>query len=509
MPPLEWTPGDLRAWRGRLGWTQARAAEALCFHLEAYKKLEGGTRVIVPRIRRLCILTEREHVRALYSTSGTGQRQVYASPERVLGRIEALARDGKLEGQVKYVSLFSGLEAATAALERIGARAVPLAFAEIDAAANALLRYRWPDVPRVGDVVGFDWSVLHGHVDLVVGGPPCQPFSIAGRRLGVGDPRGNLILHFLRAVASIQPRWFLFENVPGLLSANDGDDFEAFLAEVEGIGYACAWRILDAKRFGVPQRRRRLWLVGERAGSGSGPAAVLDLADGQGGHPGTRRKAWKTPPRRAPGCPGDLNPGPDVDWSVASAWLEEREAGAAAAAPYASVPVGLVAFKPMAGAGSAATLGASETAAPTLAAVPGGNRVPGIVYAADMRHCTLGSESMTLQVGPHGGWSVNATPCAVQEEGTGWIVRRFTPLECLRLQGLDDDWLDGVRLAGRPLTDADRYRLVGNAWPVPVAAWVLERLMGHIGKEQVVGTAGDHTSAPVPDLHEVPGRVAT
>ena len=90
----DWTPDDLRAWRSRLRWTQVQAAAALCFHVEAYKKLECGTRAIVPRIRRLCILTEREHVWSLYSTSRSPNgRQAFSTPERVLGRMEALSRD--------------------------------------------------------------------------------------------------------------------------------------------------------------------------------------------------------------------------------------------------------------------------------------------------------------------------------------------------------------------------------------------------------------------------------
>lgn len=291
-----WGPVELRAWRGRLQWTQLRAASSLCFHVEAYKKLEAGTRNIGPRVRRLCLLTEREHVRALYSASGTlGTKQVFSTPDRVIARLEALDRDGKLSDEhgtrhMTYVSLFSGLEGATAALERIGASAVPVAFAEIEPAANAVLRHRWPDVPRVGDATEFDWGSLRGRVDLVVGGPPCQSFSVAGRRLGLSDPRGNLALHYLRAVGAIQPRWFVIENVPGLLSANDGTDFATLIEAVEDLGYACAWRILDARYFGLPQRHRRVWLVAERNGSGRGPLEVLALRDGEDGsvnkHPG-------------------------------------------------------------------------------------------------------------------------------------------------------------------------------------------------------------------------------
>ena len=131
----------------------------------------------------------------------------------------------------------------------------------------------------------------------------------------------------------------------------------------------------------------------------------------------------------------------------------------------------------MAGAG-ARTIGAAASEAPTLAS----STIPAVLYAADLRHGTLADETMTLQTGPESGWSLNATPCAVEVGPGSTVVRRFTPLECLRLQGYDDDWLDGVRLGGRPLTVSDRYRLTGNAWPVPVASWILGRLLAYAEK---------------------------
>lgn len=309
-----WTASDLRAWRARMRWTQAQAASALFYHLEAYKRLELGTRIIVPRIAKLAALTEREHIRALVSVSGgPGQRQAFSTPQRVISRLEALALDGRLtkggRPRLRCLSLFAGIEGATAALERLGSDAVPIAFAEIDPAANAMLRYRWPNVPRVGDVTEFHWAPLRGHIDLIVGGPPCQSFSVAGRRLGLRDPRGNLSLHFLRAVSLIQPRWFLLKNVPGMLSSADGADFEVFLQAVADSGYSCAWRVLDARHFGLPQRRRRLWVVGERSGSASGPESVLALGDGEAGRPASRRPKWKAAARRAQESLGELVPG--------------------------------------------------------------------------------------------------------------------------------------------------------------------------------------------------------
>ena len=126
-------------------------------------------------------------------------------------------------------------------------------------------------------------------------------------------------------------------------------------------------------------------------------------------------------------------------------------------------------------------MGAAEGETPTLASASGGNRVPAVAYvaAADLRHGTVSDVASTLQVGPAGsGWSVNAQPMAMHAHPGGQtVVRRFSPLECARLQGLDDDWLDGVRLAGKPMGDGDRYRLLGNAWAVPVASWIFERLL--------------------------------
>jgi DNA (cytosine-5)-methyltransferase 1 len=174
---------------------------------------------------------------------------------------------------MKYVSLFAGIEAASQAWHVLGWQ--PLAFADIDRFPSAVLAHHYPDVPNVGNVEEVDWSEYKGKADLVVGGSPCQSFSVAGKRLGMDDPRGNLALEYLRAVKEIQPTWFVFENVPGLLSSEGGSDFGKFLGEVAGIGYGFAWRVLDSQFFGVPQRRRRLFVVGHIGGDWRSAAAVL------------------------------------------------------------------------------------------------------------------------------------------------------------------------------------------------------------------------------------------
>ena len=166
---------------------------------------------------------------------------------------------------MKYISVFSGIEAASCAFEPLGME--PIAFSEVDKHASAVLAAHYPGIPNFGDITKADWKPYRGKVDLVVGGSPCQSFSIAGKREGLKGESG-LMYEFIRCVREVRPRWFLWENVPGALSSEHGAAFGQLLHEMaDGGGYGCAWRVLDAQFFGVAQRRRRLFLVG-RAGNG-------------------------------------------------------------------------------------------------------------------------------------------------------------------------------------------------------------------------------------------------
>ena len=160
---------------------------------------------------------------------------------------------------MKYVSLFSGIEAATVAWEPLGWE--PACFAEFDEFPSAVLAERYPEVPNIGDVTKMNWKKYRNKVDLVVGGSPCQSFSIAGKREGLQGESG-LMFEYIRAVREIRPRWFLWENVPGALSSENGEAFRQLLSEMDKLGYGLAWRVLDAQFFGVAQRRRRVFLVG-------------------------------------------------------------------------------------------------------------------------------------------------------------------------------------------------------------------------------------------------------
>ena len=161
---------------------------------------------------------------------------------------------------MRYVSIFSGVEAATLAWEPLGWE--PLAFCEIDDFPSAVLAEHWSNVPNLGDITKVDWKEeIHGAVDLVVGGSPCQSFSIAGKREGLKGASG-LMFEYIRCVQELMPRWFLWENVKGALSCEGGAAFGQLLREMDALGYGLAWRVLDAQFFGVAQRRERLFLVG-------------------------------------------------------------------------------------------------------------------------------------------------------------------------------------------------------------------------------------------------------
>lgn len=163
---------------------------------------------------------------------------------------------------MRYISLFSGIEAATVAWEPLGWE--PVAFAEIEPFCRELLKQRFPHVPNLGDVTKIDWQEVkdkYGTVELVVGGSPCQSFSIAGKREGLQGESG-LMFEYIRAVQELRPDWFVWENVPGALSSEGGAAFEQLLREMDALGYGLAWRVLDAQFFGVAQRRERVFLVG-------------------------------------------------------------------------------------------------------------------------------------------------------------------------------------------------------------------------------------------------------
>jgi len=195
--------------------------------------------------------------------------------------------------KLNYLSVCSGVEAATVAWHSLGWN--PVAFSEIEPFPSAVLAHHYPHVPNLGDMTKYKEWKLNEPIDLLVGGTPCQSFSVAGLRKGMDDPRGNLALVYLGIADKFKPKWIVWENVPGVLSSKGGRDFGSFLGALGELGYGFAYRVLDAQHFGVPQRRRRVFVVG-CLGDWRSAAAVLFEQESLLGNPKkSRSKGQETP----------------------------------------------------------------------------------------------------------------------------------------------------------------------------------------------------------------------
>ena len=191
---------------------------------------------------------------------------------------------------MRYLSVCSGIEAASVAWESLGW--TPVAFSEIEKFPSKVLAHRFPNVPNLGDMTRYkEWDIARGSIDLLVGGTPCQAFSVAGLRKGLEDPRGNLSLTFVGMVDHFKPEWVVWENVPGVLSSSAGRDFGSFIGALGNIGYGFAYRVLDAQYFGVPQRRRRVFVVAHSSGDSRRAGEVLFEPESLRGNPPKSRAA--------------------------------------------------------------------------------------------------------------------------------------------------------------------------------------------------------------------------
>ena len=206
---------------------------------------------------------------------------------------------------MKAVSLFAGIGGFDLALERNGVEVV--ATCEIDKHAQKILTRHFPKAQLFDDVstltgedlfnAGFDSS------GIIVGGFPCQDVSVAGKRAGLTNAdgthtRSGLFWEVIRLLKETQAKYFILENVPGLLSSNSGEDFAVILGALDELGYGIAWRILDAQYFGVPQRRRRIFIVGCLGDDGSAPSEILSIAEGRAGYLAASEQKGKATSRK-------------------------------------------------------------------------------------------------------------------------------------------------------------------------------------------------------------------
>ena len=191
---------------------------------------------------------------------------------------------------MRYLSVCSGIEAATCAWHPLGW--TPVAFSEIERFPSQVLAHHYPTVPNLGDMTRFKEWPDDLAPNVLVGGTPCQSFSVAGLRKGLRDPRGNLALTYLALAERYRPEWLVWENVPGVLSSNGGRDFGAILGGMVELGYGFAYRVLVAQYFGVAQRRRRVFVVAN-ARDWRRAAAVLFERESLSGNPAPRRESRK------------------------------------------------------------------------------------------------------------------------------------------------------------------------------------------------------------------------
>ena len=364
---------------------------------------------------------------------------------------------------MRYVSVFSGIEAASVAWEPMGWE--PVAFSEIEAFPSAVLATRYPRVPNLGDITKIDWS-KHDDcrtADLMVGGSPCQSFSVAGSRTGLAGASG-LMWEYVRAVRELRPQWIVWENVPGALSSSHGEDFACLLRALDGLGYGLAWRVLDAQYFGVAQRRRRVYLVGS-LGDQRVCEVLFEPDCLRWDHP-TGQAKRQALARQAQGGVGGADDGEGclTPWDTQSrrvyrpdgAWptLDSRaRSGADGRAVLCATDSG-------------SNSAFAEDYAPTLTAHEGKSAS----YVFSGQNSARAGLSLDADTSPTLSTTKQPTVSARN------LVRRLTPTECERLQGFKDGWTDVPYRGKDHAPDSPRYKALGNSMAVPVMAWIGRRI---------------------------------
>jgi len=399
---------------------------------------------------------------------------------------------------MRYLSVCSGIEAATVAWHHIGW--TPAAFSEIEPFPSAVLAHHYPAVPNMGDMTKYkEWDI--GAIDLLVGGTPCQSFSVAGLRKGLADPRGNLALVYLGIADLFKPKWIVWENVPGVLSSAGGRDFGSFLGALAQLGYGFAYRVLDAQWFGVAQRRRRVFVVGY-LGDWRPAAAVLFERQSLRRDTAPSRKKGQVTPTLTKECTGVSRTGHNEDgWYVEVANtltkcgagghnLECGETYLPVVAPTLNasdgdkwgcnqwVNEGKAILQPIPydlhQVTAPVNRQAREPGDPCHTLAKQNAHNAGIVHGVAQpigfdayNNDVTGDVSKTIDTGQ----DYHHVPNLWH----GMAVRRLTPVECERLQGFPDNYTE-IPWRGKETPDGPRYKALGNSMAVPVMKWIGERI---------------------------------
>ena len=370
---------------------------------------------------------------------------------------------------MKMATVCSGIGAPEVASAGLGFRHVFMS--EIEPFPSAVLAHRWPDVPNIGDMTKINGAAWNGKVGLLVGGTPCQAFSVAGLRNSLDDERGNLTLKFVELCNDIRPGFILWENVPGVLSTKD-NAFGCFLAGIvgEGVplvpagkrwtnaGYVsgpernAAWRVLDAQYFGLAQRRRRVFVVACPR-NGADPCQVLFEREGVQRHSAPSREKGEgfagvagTLSANRGGLDMPAGNANELDFCVPVAFAQNQ---------LGEVRTGEVAN----------TLNTNFNAS--------GRNTPCVAAIGWSEELTASKElAGTLQYGGQGGRHDGVMTPAMQ-------VRRLTPVECEFLQGFprNHTLIPWRNKPADACPDGPRYKALGNSMAVPVIRWILKRIL--------------------------------
>lgn len=431
---------------------------------------------------------------------------------------------------MRYFSVCSGIEAASVAWHDLGW--TPVGFSEIEPFPCEVLKQRYGHVKNYGDLTNYEqWDIGPGTADVLVGGPPCQAFSVAGLREGMADPRGNLSLIYFGLVKRLKPKWIVYENVPGLLSARSGSDFSALLSALAECGYGFAYRMLDSQHFGLAQRRQRIFIVGCRTGDWRHSAAVLFDGPGSFGHFKKGEEPWEeTAPSvgAGAGTSSRINCQPDgISGTVTNKW-HKGSGGPAGDEHYNLIVRGV--DKPSQllyeNHPNDSRVTGPHDIAPTIAARfgTGGGNVPfvqnvsGVAIPIDTRNATRDADKRDVVNRQGVGIGDEGDPCgtitsshisavafqpgnlarrAGSDPSTEVFptlskdsgdqnphvaipmgVRRLLPSECEALQGFPKNWTR-ISWKGKPpeqCPDGPRYKAIGNSMATNVMKWIGRRI---------------------------------
>lgn len=342
-----------------------------------------------------------------------------------------------------FGELFSGIGGFRIGLERAGH--VCKWACEIDPFCRRVYLNHWPDTePFYEDIRDIEDPP---YVDMLCGGFPCQGLSVAGERRGLADERSGLFWEFVRVVERMRPRWIFLENVPGFLSSNNGSDFGLALAALDKCGYGLAWRILNAQYFGVPQRRRRVWIVGYLGGPC--PAEILFESQGGSGNSSAIGKAGaEVAGSITPGTHRVGSRGADDGINIVTARSLRSRSHPNSNAPGRG---GEDDFNLVV----AGTVSGAESHNGNSNPIPQNYIIQGVNTPRLRKECGIGIRQggpmYTLNTAEQHAVSTAIDPAGMRE--TSGVPRRLDP------------------------PDGPRYKALGNAVPVPVILWIGERMM--------------------------------